>query len=296
MKNVKDIFLDNKIPNLEDSGYFFLNLFSNMSKDMSRFGAVYANKQFESPTSSFLYIVENFPEKKLQNLNDKEFFYNHIPDFTYAKQFMKEGKNISWTDENKIHTIVAIPSLENVELESYAKVILDSKETVSDSMLSKLINFLPDSIKDWNLVSIFAWFDLVREEGIVHLVRHLHGNYEKDGKYINVELAFGCSSSIPEIVDKLSPPENFVTKKSTIKLGNKDVVLQTIKDFKGETEVDCLAFLNKEEKFSILVHNNKTTKDFKSYEGIMKDFMLEMMDMLSSYSLNLVNLTSFTTT
>jgi len=96
----------------------------------------------------------------------------------------------SWKNENNLITIINLGG--EIKTREYAEKVLSSERTASKHDLSSVFGkykYLPDSTKDWKLVTIFFGFSAIMDEfSKPHQIRHIQGNYRKGKDFLNIEL------------------------------------------------------------------------------------------------------------
>lgn len=288
--------LKERIPELVNHGFYFQQFFFSERRGMKRFGAFYSSSQFSPPNESFIYLIETFPEEKLEDVNlsgkgesmgDTEVFYDYTPDFQLVKNFIQRiGKRISWRKVDEIHSIVLNKDQPREKLEEYYKLIKRSTSGGgADLELFDLLKYLPVGSEGWNLQTVLMWHQVVVVKQERHWIRHLQGNYRLEGeeKYLNLELRFGCEN--PQIKEDLKkiPNSSSLESEEEMELDGKKFVLKSIKNFKNQSEVEALFWFDEDNSCTLIVHNNRTT-DFEEHKEGMENLAREGLNSLEDYS------------
>jgi len=283
MSAVKDEFLKHiwNLPFVDGYlyGSFFFSKYSG--ENVIRYGAFYEDQY----TPHFFLVIENFQKlpdlskNKSKKINGKTVYFGYVPDFSIVKSWLKQQFNLvsfgtaSWKNENNLITIISLGG--EIKVREYAEKVLSSERTVSKHDLSSLFGkykYLPDSTKDWKLVTMFFGFSAIMDEfSKPHQTRHIQGNYRKGKDFLNIELRFGCTHQVSVSGLQLSN----LTNKEEIKIGEEKVIKSFIRN-----EL-FMNYVNKLKRYSIICHDNEqnATKDEKA----MKLLMRKAMDNMKSF-------------
>jgi len=250
-------------------GSFFFSKYPE--ENIIRYGAVFVDRH----RPHFLLLTEafrkkpNLSEHNSKKIDGEEVYFGYVPDFPIVKDVLRGKKEkdfaaASWIKENKIFTVVPIGKHEDVR--PYVREVLDSNTTIMKQDLSALFEkyrFIPDSVNEWELVTMFFWFSNLRDErGIIHRIMHVQGNYRKDTNFLNVELRFGCAC--PEVIPGLRITN--LKKEEEVMINQKKVK----KGFNPNEEM-FINYVDEEKKFSIICHDNgtNTSRDEESLKVLM---------------------------
>jgi len=248
-------------------GDFFISKYPE--EDVIRYGVIFVDEH----RPHFLLLCEVFnkisdlSKHKSEKIAEEKVYFGYIPNFPLVRDILRGKKEnfeiASWIKENEIFTVVPIGKHESVK--PYLKEVLDSNTRLIKQDLFPLFEkhkYIPDSINEWNLVTMFFWFSNLRDErGINHRIMHVQGNYKKSTNFLNVELRFGCPcpECLPGLRVNFKNEEEIVINQKKVKKGfnlNEEMFMNYVDD---------------EKKFSIICHDNgtNTSRDEKSLKLLM---------------------------
>lgn len=265
------------IKNLPDvEGHLFGSIFFNKYTDdqIIRYGSFYTSKE----AMNFLLLIEVYPKPKdlsqykSKQEDDTTIYYGYEPKFGVVPNW--DGA-VTASRKNKIFTLLNISNKQSSE--ELLKLVL-SAEPVEFSeelqLLYELNKYLPDLVDGWELVTMFFWNTSIESEDSLCWMRHIQGNYTKNGDYLNIEIRYGCKHAVS--LKKL-PPEGFVVSDEKT-LDNPAI---------SYGKVGSLTFLyaeNTEKMYSVAVHDNARNKG--KHEDSLLKLMESVLTKLNTHSMN----------
>lgn len=277
-----------KLPPLRDQGFFNGMFFVNKTGEVERVGSTYSNDQF-SFTKTFVFLLEKFSnespdltELESEEYNGRKLYRDYKPDFGFISQQINNN-SFTWNEENLIFTILDSNFASRKELYDFFDLVQNSEGEIPELAVFRLLRYLPSNSKNWKLRTAFASHSVIRDDLGDHWIKVLRGNYGKKNDYLNLELRFGDGTDSEEIEEAMEIPETFVRKESEVLLREK-IKKQELSGYQNLERANALIKKNKEEQFTIIVHNNSTTQDFEKYKYNMADLLLKTWNSLENYS------------
>lgn len=268
MKNKKTLFSNfaKEIPDFSLNNYFNLSYFIQFEKKVIRYGGIYKNQK---ENKNFLLLIELFDDKNtiqeiIKKLKKKKwYFINYQPDFVYIKKSFSKYKGLSYIFNNKIITVLNLVNKNEKDTISFINLIRSS-QIFSNRLIINLVYFLPDSINQYELSSIYIWFKLFRYEGAVHRINFVHGNYRIKDKKISVRIHFFCKC-FPEkfINNNIFLKSKNIYQYSSVRYEHKVYYYVTLKNPPSDAPFKYHIFhLNKKNKFILeLIFEDKMKKN-----------------------------------
>jgi len=299
---LKEKFLESLklLPDLKNKyfpGDFFFNFYGNSQP--VRIGCRYSSSSLAEKDNgeNYLVILEIFNENpRVEFLDsekngDLEIIYGHIPEFPLTKKYLNEYCNFaSILRENVIYTIINLkkssreirefddlPGLYSLldakkdkKLKNFLRRLLDEKKSIKSLPIFEFLDYLPEKSEDWRLVTFFCYYLNREVNGENHLISNIQGNYEKEGRYLNLVLRFIYKMSEGKVnIEEEGIEENL----GDIKIKRKKA-----------GNILNISHFNKRENFTVITSNNETTLEFERYEKDMKNLLLAALKKLKNYS------------
>ncbi len=313
--NFKERFfkLASNIPDLSDNSYFFFSFFYNWygKKFPLRIGCWYSDKSIEmledpsvTNNSNFFFLCEDFKQLSKPNFSDsisrkfdnQKFYFDYVPNQGFIKGLIEPNRfHVSWENKDKVFTVIDKLShitefndseiniqkfKKNREMRNFIKILSKKQSKTTYPELFDLLNYLPDQVDDWELVTIpFLDFQTVQVLDEKHSFKIVQANYKKSDRYLNVGLTFGCNCPNSEIENILERPKFLGRDFSKIKINNKEV------SKRKEDLFIKLIYLNRKKRYSISVFNNETSINRKKHKDVMRRLMSKTMNKLNNYKI-----------
>jgi hypothetical protein len=288
------------LPDLTFQGFFPLEIFFNLYKGGPlRIGCKYSEAGiFEYglvPTKSkqkeFIVLIECFkkPPSFQLEAKGKQFIYNYIPNFPLLQAYIHSHNFLSFIKQNKIVTVInlcrkvqkkknwkSLPGLYSVEdakkdsqLKKFAQLISNVSNQLNYLPIFDFVNFLPEKVGKWGLVTIICFHRFLGMNGETHVVSNIQGNYQSGKRYANLLLRFVYEMAKDKIIWE---DEGWEEKINGIK------ILKTKYDW-----LNKIFYLNKEKGYWVGISNNDTTLDFEKYESDFKRILIATIRKLKKY-------------
>lgn len=131
------------------------------------------------------------------------------PNAKFSSGYKSNFKLCDWSNSHSVCKKNVVYTIEGKHSKKLLKQILFSKKLNFRDLIFGL-NYLPESVNNWNLVTVFFWYEKSdHNENCV--IKNLQANYLKQGKYINLKIKTGCDRSelLPSIKKKESSLNGF---------------------------------------------------------------------------------------
>lgn len=289
--------LQKKMPILTEEKLYVGPFYFTQRQKIKRIGGHYQKGQSSEHDECFIYLIEIFPKEKLKEMgfsdfkrnewDGKEILKGYIPDFGPARNLIENvGKWVSWKEENELHSLILVQDNPAEKLREYFRLIQNSKEISPELEIFDFLQYFPKKVGDLVLEGMVIGVNLLEADRGRHLVKHLQGNYGVEGKekWLNLELRFGCATEKVKKILKRIPQESSLKDETSVEIDGKELKLKTIQNFKNQREVKAFFWFDEMNRYTLIVHNNRTT-EFDRYRDEMEKLVEAGLKSLDDYSL-----------